>query len=165
MRSIASIELLKGVLSVIAIVAVVFLLKRDVDFEYAALDLFSFLHIDPDRRVPSLFIDAVGKFQMMSPWKIVLLGGLYTVVRFIEGLGLWFGRVWAEWLAIVSGCIYLPIEIYQLMQKQTTIRWSVLFINIAIVAYIAYVRLSTYSREHPDTLSFPRKRMQQHPAD
>jgi uncharacterized membrane protein (DUF2068 family) len=48
--------------------------------------------------------------------------------------------VWAEWLAIVSGAIYLPFELYNLIRRPSAFHWVILLINIAIVVYIAWVR-------------------------
>jgi uncharacterized membrane protein (DUF2068 family) len=73
--------------------------------------------------------------------------GLYATVRFIEAYGLWRLRAWAEWFAIVSGSIYVPIEIYEVIQHATWLRIAVLIVNLAIVAYLVYVRV--WMRKHP----------------
>lgn len=57
-------------------------------------------------------------------------------VRFVEAYGLWRERRWAEWLAIVSGGIYLPIEIWELSQGITWPRLLLFSVNFAIVAYL-----------------------------
>ena len=51
-------------------------------------------------------------------------------------------RAWAEWFAIISGCIYLPVEVYELIEKPTLIRAGILILNAFIVAYLLYVRFS-----------------------
>jgi uncharacterized membrane protein (DUF2068 family) len=60
----------------------------------------------------------------------------------VEAYGLWKTRVWAEWLAILSGLIYLPFEIRALIQRSTAFRWGVVIINLLMVGYVAYVRFS-----------------------
>ncbi len=44
------------------------------------------------------------------------IGGtlVYSAIRFAEATGLWLEKQWAEWFALISGCLYLPIEIYEL---------------------------------------------------
>jgi uncharacterized membrane protein (DUF2068 family) len=74
--------------------------------------------------------------------------GLYATVRFIEAYGLWRLRAWAEWFAIVSGSIYVPIEIYEVFKHVTWLRVTVLIVNLVIVAYLVYVRV--WMRKHPE---------------
>ena len=48
-------------------------------------------------------------------------------------------RVWAEWLAVVSGTIYLPIEIYEVCVKVSFVSVFALVANIVVVGVVAYV--------------------------
>ena len=57
---------------------------------------------------------------------------------FVEGYGLWKERVWAEWLAVVSGTIYLPIEVYEVCVKISFVSIFALIANIVVVGGIAY---------------------------
>jgi uncharacterized membrane protein (DUF2068 family) len=54
----------------------------------------------------------------------------------VEGYGLWKDRAWAEWLAAVSGAVYLPIELSHLIGSATPINAAVLASNVAVVAYM-----------------------------
>jgi len=49
-------------------------------------------------------------------------------------------KTWAEWLAIVSGAIYLPVEVFGLIKHASFLRGGVLLINAGIVSYLGYVR-------------------------
>ena len=49
-------------------------------------------------------------------------------------------KTWAAWLAIVSGAVYLPIEVFGLIKHATFLRGGVLLINASIVIYLGYVR-------------------------
>jgi uncharacterized membrane protein (DUF2068 family) len=71
---------------------------------------------------------------------VLAIALLYCSLRFIESYGLWRQRVWAEWLAIISGAVYLPLELYNLIRRPSVVHWVILLINIAIVVYIAWVR-------------------------
>ena len=57
-----------------------------------------------------------------------------------KGYGLWRQRAWAEWLAIISGCIYIPFEVYKVVRRPNELHWAILGINILVVLYIAWVR-------------------------
>ena len=142
----ATVELAKGFFALIAAGALVVLLHRDVDLQDLALRLFDFLHIDPDRRIPMLFLEAAGRFMDLNVIAVMSFAAVYISLRFIEGYGLWRGRVWAEWLALASGAIYLPLEIHALLQKATLVHWLFLITNLVILAYIGYVRVSEHNK-------------------
>ena len=72
--------------------------------------------------------------------QVVLLLGAYSAIRLAEAYGLWRDRAWAEWLAAVSGAVYLPLEISHLLHSTTWINAGVLALNLAVVAYMV-VRL------------------------
>jgi uncharacterized membrane protein (DUF2068 family) len=59
---------------------------------------------------------------------------------------LWKERAWAEWLALVSGAIYLPFEIYELARRPDWIRLVIFLVNLAVVVYMAYLRMQARVR-------------------
>jgi uncharacterized membrane protein (DUF2068 family) len=108
------------------------------------MNVLDFLHIDPDRRLASLFLDAAGR---VMDWNVIFVGlgaFAYSALRFVESYGLWRERVWAEWLAIVSGSLYIPLEVTELIRHATPVRWALLIINLIVVAYIAWVRFDDH---------------------
>ena len=48
------------------------------------------------------------------------------------------GKTWAEWFAAISGSIYIPFEIYNLLHGHLWISLSALVINIAVVAVMIH---------------------------
>ena len=58
-------------------------------------------------------------------WAAAQLAFAYSVLRFAEAYGLWKERTWAEWLAFVSGTLFLPLEIHGLMRGITVLRSTV----------------------------------------
>ena len=60
----------------------------------------------------------------------------YTLVRFIEAYGLWHNLRWTQWFALVSGAIYLPFELYEMVHHFNLLSVIVLLINLAIVLYM-----------------------------
>jgi uncharacterized membrane protein (DUF2068 family) len=63
----------------------------------------------------------------------------YSIMRFLEAYGLWNARAWAEWIALISGALYLPFEIYKLIYRVNWFHVVVLTINVAIVLYMGYL--------------------------
>jgi uncharacterized membrane protein (DUF2068 family) len=50
---------------------------------------------------------------------------------------------WAEWLTVVAGGIYIPVELYELWKSVTGPKLGLLAVNVAIVAYLASVLYRT----------------------
>lgn len=101
-----------------------------------------------DRRVTQSLLSRLGG---MSPARIEALGigaFLYSALFFVEGVGLWMQRRWAEYLTIISTASFVPFEIYELMRDVTAVRIGTLVLNVAIVIYLI-VRLR-HRREQAD---------------
>jgi uncharacterized membrane protein (DUF2068 family) len=62
---------------------------------------------------------------------------VYAAIRFAEAWGLWRGRSWAGWLAVVSSAAYLPFEIVEFIKTQGWEVAVILIINLLIVALVA----------------------------
>ena len=138
LRAVALLELAKGVLVLLAYFGFISLMHRDL-WEVTE-SMLEALRIDPDRYVGQAFLHLADRITDMKWWTIAAVVAAYTSLRFIEAYGLWKARAWAEWIALVSGSLYLPFEIYELARKTTLIHGAVLLINIVIVVYMLYLR-------------------------
>lgn len=117
------------------------------DLQAAAEELVRHSHLNPARHYPRVFIEAASR---TSPARLRLLAFLafaYAAVRFVEAWGLWNLKAWAEWFAIISGSLYVPIEIYELIKHATLLRAAVLIANLVVVFYLIYVRYSSRRTE------------------
>jgi len=65
---------------------------------------------------------------------------LYAIVELVEGTGLWLGRRWGEYFAMVATSIFLPYEIYDLTVKVTWLRIVAFLINLLLVAYLVWTK-------------------------
>ncbi len=148
-RAIAIFEMVKGFLGFIVGIILISLLHKDL--ETVAGNVLEYLHIDPTGHFAQMFVDRASKINESNIVIFVALAFLYTLVRLTEAYGLWRLRPWAEWFAIISGTIYLPIEIYEIFQKPTALRFLIFFFNLALVLYLLYVRReASYQRIHPE---------------
>lgn len=138
LRAVASFEALKGIVVLALGVALLFVHQHAEDY---AVNLLFHLHIDLDRRVSHMLLDAATKLSDARLLTIALAAMTYSTVRFIEGWGLWNRRVWAEWFALLSGALYLPWEILKLVERVDWQRVAVLVINIGIILYMLYIRI------------------------
>jgi uncharacterized membrane protein (DUF2068 family) len=136
-KSVALFEATKGVIVLLAGFGLLSLLHHDL--HALAMDLVGRLHLDPTRHYASIFIAAASNTTDGRLWFFALIGFVYAVFRFVEAYGLWFCRTWAEWLALISGGIYLPLEVYELFRRLTWMRVSALIANLVVVVAIALV--------------------------
>jgi uncharacterized membrane protein (DUF2068 family) len=143
-RAVALFEAVKGALVLAAGFGLLSLVHRDL--EDLAERLVRHSHLDPASHYPRVFVEAAARMNDTRLRTLAALAFAYSVVRFVEAYGLWHMRAWAEWFAILSGCVYLPVELYELIERPTHLRGLVLFFNSVIVAYLLYVRLSRTGR-------------------
>jgi uncharacterized membrane protein (DUF2068 family) len=139
-RAIAFFEALKGTLVLVAGFGLLALVHRDL--EDLAERLVRHSHLNPASHYPRVFIEAAAHTSDSRLRTLAALAFVYSTVRFVEAYGLWKMRAWAEWFAIISGFIYLPVEAYELIEKPTLMRAGVLIGNSLVVAYLLYVRFS-----------------------
>jgi uncharacterized membrane protein (DUF2068 family) len=136
-RAVAIFEAVKGALVLAAGFGLLRLLHKDA--HRIAYEFISLVHLNPAQKYPKIFIDLADNITDGKLWFFAGLALMYSVFRFVEGYGLWRQRVWAEWLAVVSGSIYLPIEIYEVFVKISFVSVFALVANIFVVGLVAYM--------------------------
>ena len=130
-------ETVKATLVLLAGFGVLSLVHRDL--RLLAVAIIGRLRLDPTHRFAGSFIAAAAKVTDARLWLFAGVGFLYALFHYVEAYGLWFGKVWAEWLAVISGGILLPFEIYELIEKFTWVRVSTFIMNIIVVVAMALV--------------------------
>ncbi len=140
LRTVALFEALKGVLALLLAFVVTRAIRREFDFEDAAEHILGFFHIGLYHHWSKQFLDAADKLSDIHIATVLALAIAYAGLRFVEGYGLWKQRAWAEWLAIISGCLYIPIEVWKVIRHPNEMHWLILTINILVVLYIGWVR-------------------------
>lgn len=138
-RTVATIEFIKGVIVVLAGLGLFSMRHRDI--WGVAESFLEFFHANPYHHYVGVFIDLVAKVSDIRLWKIAVVASVYTILRFVEAYGLWYALPWAEWLAFASGTIYIPFEIADLVRRPTWFRLIVLVTNVVIVLYMLFLRL------------------------
>ncbi len=142
LRTVAVFEAVKGLLVVLVEVGLLSLLHKDVS---AVAERFvRHLHMNPEHRFSHVILEAANRMTDAKLWALAGGAAAYSTVRFVEAYGLWNRRVWAEWFALLSGCLYLPWEIYEIADRPTPIRFGVLAGNLVIVLYMLKIRLDAY---------------------
>ena len=136
LKAIAVFEAIKGVAALASTIGLLSLLHHDL--HHLALALAGHFGLDPAQHFPALLLQYVDQVNSTPLRSIVLLGGGYVTIRLVEAYGLWFDRVWGEWVAALSGGLYVPFEAHHLYFKTTAINALVLLFNLAVVGFMMY---------------------------
>jgi uncharacterized membrane protein (DUF2068 family) len=139
LRAVASFEALKGAIVLIAGFGLARAIGGDVG-EFAER-LVHRLHLDAAKRFPRIFIDLANNLSDTQLWVLATLAMAYAILRFAEAYGLWFERRWGEWIAALSGAVYVPVEIYELTRGVSWIKLAALILNALVVAYMCHLLL------------------------
>ena len=65
---------------------------------------------------------------------------VYALIELVESVGLWLGKRWGEYFAMVATSIFLPYEVYDLTVKITWLRVAALVINVLLVIYLVWTK-------------------------
>ena len=131
-RAVAVFEAAKGVAVLLAALAVLSLLHRNL--HDVALALVERVHLDPAAKYPRLFLDAIDSLNASRLLWLALAAFAYATLRFVEAYGLFRQRTWAELLAAGSGAIYIPFELFEIFNHPNALHGALLLINVAVVA-------------------------------
>ncbi len=132
---IACFEAAKGVLVLLAGFGLLSLMH--VDLQHFAKAFVDTLHLAPRGMMANLFL-RVGAFTGHRLMWLAFAAYAYAALRFAEAYGLWRARKWAKWLAVASGLLYVPYELFEVMRHVTLIKSLALVLNLAIVGYVGY---------------------------
>jgi uncharacterized membrane protein (DUF2068 family) len=155
LRAVAGFEFFKGIFVLVMGVCAIALLHKDTWL--IAESLLALLHISTDSRFAQLFLDFADNMTDARLWAAARIAFAYAALRFAEAYGLWKGRTWAEWVALVSGTLLLPLEIRELIRGVTVIRCAFLVGNLAIVFYMLHVIFSNRRERQNAAVASPAK--------
>jgi uncharacterized membrane protein (DUF2068 family) len=134
--SIAVLEAAKGVIVLLAGLGIVALIQHGE--QHAVERLVAHLHLNPAKDNPTIFLKLVHDLANIRLWTLAAGAGAYALVRFIEAYGLWHGKRWAKWFAALSGAIYLPFELREIVSSQSGLAVAALLLNGLIVMLMVH---------------------------
>ena len=131
-RAVAFLEAFKGVVVLMVATGLLALVHKDLN--ELGTRLVAHTHLNPASRYPHIFLDAMARLD--EPRVLALAAGAfaYAALRLLEAYGLLRQRAWAEWLAALSGAIYVPLEVAEVVHKPTALDMAILVVNAAVVA-------------------------------
>jgi uncharacterized membrane protein (DUF2068 family) len=134
LRSIAILEIVKGLLALAAALGLLQLRHTDL---HAVTDGFLLRHgIDPETHYRRLVIESVAKETHQHGGQIAGIALVYGLVRLVEGYGLWRAKRWAEWFAVLSAGIYLPVEAKHFWHHPRAFTAGIIVFNVVLILYL-----------------------------
>ncbi len=134
LAAIAVFKLVKGVLLLLLGLGLLKLMHADLATLFSRL--IETLHLNADSRIMHVLVLKIDALQPHS----VLVAGLvslsYAGLLLLEGVGLWLERSWAAYLTVISTSLLLPFEGYEVIDRVSVLRVSVLLLNLGIVLYL-----------------------------
>jgi uncharacterized membrane protein (DUF2068 family) len=64
----------------------------------------------------------------------------YGALQLLEGVGLWLMRRWGEYVAVVGTSVFIPLEVYELVERVTWVRVAAMVVNVAAVIYLLWTK-------------------------
>jgi len=146
LRAVAFFEAAKGAIVLAAGIGALELFGPDA--QNTAEELVRRFHLNPASHYPRIFLLLAQQATPAHLWGLAAGAATYAAVRFVEAYGLWRQRLWAEWFAVISSGIYVPLELWELTRGLTWSRLTLLAVNLAIVSYLA-LRLEMNGKTKP----------------
>lgn len=133
---IAVYKLAKGTLLLIVAFGALKLMHRDVAAE--AERLVNMWRVDPDNHIihwilAKLSILDARRLRDLSVGTFVL-----SALTLTEGIGLALRKRWAEYFTIIMTSSFLPLEVWEIVRRETWLKFWIFALNIAIVAYLVW---------------------------
>ena len=60
----------------------------------------------------------------------------YGVLELVEAVGLWMMKRWGEYVAVVGTSVFIPLEVYELVEQVTYLRVVAFALNVFAVVYL-----------------------------
>ncbi|MCW2528783.1 MAG: putative rane protein [Pseudonocardiales bacterium] len=112
-------------------------LKELFDRDLSSLQpFFNQIHFDVS---DSATVHSIEKVLDAKPSTLNLVAAFlifYGLLQVAEGVGLWLLKRWGEYFAVVATSLFLPLEVYELVEKVTWLRIVALLVNFGAVLYL-----------------------------
>lgn len=136
MVAIAAFKIAKGILSLVLGLGLLELVHAEIATLFSLL--IEALRLNADSR----FIHGlVLKVDTLQPHAVMILSLVslgYGGLLLLEGIGLWLGYAWAAYLTVVSTSLFIPLEVYEILEQKTIVRIGILVVNAVIVLYLLH---------------------------
>ena len=96
------------------------------------------LAIDPHGKLVTALIARISSLDARQLEEIGIGSLLYAIVFVVEGVGLMLRRMWAEVMTVIITTSFIPLEIYELVERVTWLRVVAFVFNLFAVVYLLW---------------------------
>lgn len=128
-------KLLKAAACLVLAFGLLRVLHRDV--AATAIHYVEALRLDPDNRYIHYVLLRIFRVTPKQLKAISAGSFIYAALFGTEGVGLVLRKHWAEYLAVISTALFLPLEGYEIYRRLTWMKLIVTALNVLIVWYLA----------------------------
>jgi uncharacterized membrane protein (DUF2068 family) len=152
-------KLMKAALLILMAVAAIWLTGPDVND--TVRQWVSDFGAGPFRQhIGDFIVNSVLGLKVKTLVGLAVGAAIYATLFTTEGLGLLFNKIWAEWLAVISTALLLPVEVAATIKHYDNpnhVIWGVLAFagNLAIVIYL-FRRVRARVQLHKRAASLPK---------
>lgn len=107
------------------------------DMGAVAVQSAAVLNLDADNRFLMLAMDYLTNARVSILIGVSVVGFFYAGLNFVEAYGLAKRYRWAEYLTVIATGMFIPFEIYEVIDQLTPLRLGALVINVLIVVFLA----------------------------
>jgi len=107
------------------------------DMEAFAVQVAQVFNLDADNHFLMLAMDYLTNARVSTLIGVSVVGFFYAGLNFVEAYGLAKRYRWAEYLTVIATGMFIPFEIYEVIDQLTPLRLGALVINILIVVFLA----------------------------
>lgn len=134
---IALYEFTKGLLLVLVAISLLRLLGHDL--QQVVMHWARVLRMDLHHR----FIENLAaRAGLINPHELKQLSALSFFIggiHLVQGVGLYLGKRWAEYLTVIATSAFIPLEVHEVLRHVGPVRCLVLAGNVALVIYLISV--------------------------
>ena len=134
LRLIAAMKIVKGLAMAGLALGVFGLVHKNL--EDVARHFVQVFRISPENHYVEVALEKLGVVEPAELRKLGILTAFDASITLIEGLGLWFGAWWAEYLVVISTCLFIPTEAMGTISHFSWLRLTILVLNLAMFAYV-----------------------------
>jgi len=87
----------------------------------------------------SSIVDTVRKtfnYKHSTLTVVAALLAAYALIELIEAIGLWLAKRWGEYFAVVATAAFIPIEVHEIITKQSAFKIGTFALNVLAVLYL-----------------------------
>ena len=97
------------------------------------------LRFNPEGRMVNFILDRASLLDDPMLRRIGFGAFCYAAIGIAEGIGLYLEKAWGEYLTLIITASFLPIEIMEIMRRQTLPRITLLVVNVAVLLFLSKI--------------------------